>query len=300
MTTATSSTESFLFDEVTSAIAWLHALSYTPLYPLLVTQRPSDKYREQVALYGSLGTYSPVSEGAVATEMKPVQQYTKQFTHQEYKGKTPVTERVLQDEDWGYAQNIARMHGDAIIKTLDQNTASEFNGGWDTTTTADGLSLVNNSHTTETSASTFDNSITDALDYSGLDAGRQNLRNTQDDTGQYIDANLDALLVGTALETTALELIQSAMRPDNANMAANVFQGTMDLIVWNRFTKGDAYWYGFDKAKLMANSLMLMRIAPVMRNFGNVDSGTRYFGGYFRYTQGFVDWRGVVGSDGTA
>lgn len=298
MATATSVTHSLLFDEVTSYIAYEHTFNRSFIYPLLMEMRPSLKPREQEAAMSDLGLVSQVGETDVAPEDTPVPGYEKEFVHVEYKKKVPVSRRVYDDEEWGFVSNLGMQLGVAAGKTFDANCAALWNGAASTTLTSDGLSLANNSHTTKVDSTTFDNYITQSLSVEGARLMRKQFRDMKDSRNQPMDANFDTVLVPTALEDAALVISRSADNPNTASRATNIYQG-LDVIVWNRLSIGDAFWFGIDMELLHMHALMYIRKAPEFYAFADPDSGIRHQAVYFRYSHGFTDWRGVVMSDGT-
>jgi len=298
--TVNSDTVSYLFDRTLTSIAFDFMRRYTPVYPLLVDTRPSDGPYEKEGGFGGLGLFEEHNEEQDATEDSPAQQHKVTFVHGEFKKKTRVSRRVYDDEDWGYVRNLAMGYGRAGAQTFDANIATLFNGGFTTTMIPSGsgqTALFSNTINNIDSTYSYDNLITNAFGVEGVRQMQQNIRDQTDYVGQPTEDSLDTILLPTDLEEAGLEVVRSDMRPDNANMARNVYFGVVQAIIWNRLTSATA-WMGWDSDALMRNSVQYIRVPPEFYGDGNVETGHRIFGGYFRKSNGFVDGRGMCGSTG--
>lgn len=299
MSTATTVTESLLLGEFLTSVSWEEFERRRYVYPLVTRSMPSTKPREEMGIITGLGTFDAVTEEQAAPEDKPETQWSKTFSHTEYKKKTGLTRRLLDDLDWPYMQQLASYYGSAASDTFDANTATLWNGAFSSTLAADGLSLANSAHLNKAGGNSQDNSITDVLGVEGVRVATELFDGLKDSRGNPMHAvTMDTLLVPKELREAALEIARSADRPDTTNRATNIYSGSFDVIVWNRLTTSTTAWFALNMSLLMQNSLMLVRVAPEFKTFGNPDTDIRYYGGYFRYSQGFLDWRGVVGSTG--
>ncbi len=299
MSTATTVTESMLLTEAITRISWEQFERGQYIFPLLCNAMPSDKGAEEMGIYSGMGVFEAVGETDVSPESKPAAQWSKTFTHVEFRLKTPMSRAFLADQKWNYFSRLGVYAGNAATNTFDADTATLWNGSFASTLTADGLTLVNDAHLNKAGGNSQDNAETAALGVEGLRLATKHFDDLKDSVGNPMHGiTLDKILVPTALKQDALELARANARPDTpAHNAPNLYQG-LGVIVWNRLTTSATAWWGLNDMLLMDNSILLVREPPEFKGWGNPDNDVTYYGGYFRKSQGFLDWRGVFGSTG--
>jgi hypothetical protein len=297
--TATTVTESVLFTEAITAISWERFERTNYVYPLLVNMMPTEKISETFGIYTGLNVFEQVTETQTSPEDAPVQQFTKAFTVSEFRKSTAMSRLMITTQQWNFFQQLGTYYGEAASDTFDVNTSALWNGAFTTTTAADGLSLCNSAHLNKDGANSQDNSITDVLGVEGVRVATKSFDDLKDSRGNPMHGvTLDRLLVPTALREAGMEIARSADRPDKAERATNIYSGEFEVITWNRLTTSSTAWFALNDNLLMQNSLMLILAPPEFKGWGNPDNDARYYGGYFAKSQGFLDWRGVVGSTG--
>jgi len=101
---------------------------------------------------------------------------------------------------------------------------------------------------------------------------------------KYVGANLAQVLCILALATRA--------EADDVN----VYQGTVDVIIWEYLTDTNA-WFSIDAELMSRNLFLFLRMA--LEFYGNRDWDTHVssVGGYTRFSFGPEDWRWVYGNN---
>jgi hypothetical protein len=114
--------------------------------------------------------------------------------------------------------------------------------------------------------------------------------------GDKMSVHPKLLVVPTDLEEVAWEMIRSTGKPDTANNNANMYNGMFDLVVWDFLTDTNA-WFMVDPRLMKLNLIWFQRIALEVFGDGNLFSGTRNIGGYYRAALGVRDWRWIYGNN---
>lgn len=300
--TMTTSTDSLLTDEVTSAIAFQASMSQNLVYPLVASMRPSSLSRERVGTYSPLSTMSEISEDTTSLPTQALKpEWSKDFVPVELAESTPVTRKLLDDQRWNLPVELGTAYGVMVADTFDQRMADLWNNAFGSTQTPDSVSLISDSHTNKDSSQTYDNLITTGL-ANGSDAiknAQQLMRDFKDAKGNPRGKQGNTMLVPNELEQHARELAMSERRPADATNAANIYMGTYDVIVWDRLTSA-VKWFWINIEQLRADLRIYMRVPPEFYGWVPNEALSRIFAAYMRYSQGFVDWRGVVGSTGAS
>ena len=109
------------------------------------------------------------------------------------------------------------------------------------------------------------------------------------------------LIVPPALEDTALRLLHSSQLPGtNHNDTNEYLKDKMQVVVLDYLgaTAGgnDKCWFLQDGNRHELN--FFWRVKPEFKNEEDFDTFVSKYRGYMRYSLGFSDWRGMVGSTG--
>ena len=123
------------------------------------------------------------------------------------------------------------------------------------------------------------------------------LRKQLDEAGMPIVARATQLVVHPDLEFTAKAIVNSILQSGTNNNDVNTIPN-IKVVVWDYLIndKGLTPWFIQDES--FENLLFLEREAAIFdseRKQGTMDY--RMFG-YARFAEGYVDWRGLVGSSG--
>jgi phage major head subunit gpT-like protein len=122
-------------------------------------------------------------------------------------------------------------------------------------------------------------------------------RKTVDEAGKLIQIKPDTLIVSPANEFLAMELIKTAQKPGTDLNDINSLMGKFKILVWDFLTDDDA-WFLLDSKRHELN--FFWRVKPEFKHVEDFDTLVAKYRGYMRYSFGYSDWRGIVGSPGIA
>jgi hypothetical protein len=306
----TSSNMSFLLDEVVSGIAYESFMMEPLMMPALYSVRPSSRRRERLASFGGLRPYQAKTAMSAPATGAIVQQAEKDFVHTAYAQQVPIERELLDDQDFGLLEDIGRQLGTQASYSMDLLAMAVFNDAFDGVTYTDqfGLSLCNSAHLNADSGNSQDNSGTSALSMSSVKSTRTAMRNFTNHAGDAMSVQPDALLIPVDLEEDAWEIVRSTGRPDTASRADNFYNGQFKLFVSPLLSTGfdaatigkagDANdWFMLDTRLMAQNLIWFQRIGLEIYGDGNLQTGTRTVGGYFRSSHGVRDWRFIYGHE---
>jgi hypothetical protein len=296
-----SQNNSYLLDEVVSAIAFESFQQEPLMVPSLFDIRASGRRRERTASFSGLSEFETKAELAAATEDQVENQFEKDFTHVAYAKKVPIARELIDDSEFGLVEDIGRQIGVMAAYTIENKCASVLRGAFGATLAEDGLSLCNGAHLNAAGGNSQSNSGTTALSMTSVKTTRTAMRKFLNYNGDLAGVRPDSLIIPTDLEESAWEIVNSTGgRPDNANNAANMYAGMFKLFVWDFLSTGVSggdvnNWFMADSRLMMQNQIMYLRTPLEIFGDGNLFTGTRNIGGYMRFSYGVRDWRWVYG-----
>lgn len=226
--------------------------------------------------------YETIESGLTAT-----------YTHKEYAKGIQVERKFIDDEMYNQIEKLPKSIARKGRATVEVTAAAVLNNAG-TTNGYDGVPLVSDSHPLVKSASLGDNSLGDApLNDVNLKAALLLARKTVDETGIIISGKPSKLIVPPDLEFTALTLLQSTLLVGSANNDKNVIQNRLSPVVLDYLT--NAYkWFTLDESLSELN--FFWRVRPEFNRETDTDTLIHKFLGYFRFSVGYSDWRGIIGS----
>lgn len=294
----TTNTMSYVLDEVVSAVAFETFYEDAFVFPLLYDVRTSMKRREGTASLGGIREYAEKTRGAEASEDTITQQFKKDFVHVSYGKSIPVERELVDDEEWGLLVDLGQQLGYMAAYTMEKKAAALFNDAFNGSTylAEDGLSICNDAHVNADSGNSQDNSFNSSLNFAGVKTVRTAMRKFTNYEGDKASVRPRLLVVPTDLEEEGWELTKSLGKPDTANNNLNIYNGMFDMLVWDFLTDTNA-WFMIDPRLMKMNLIWYQRIALEVFGDGNLFTGTRKIGGYFRASHGCRDWRWVGGSN---
>ena len=188
-----------------------------------------------------------------------------------------------------------------VFINCDQSSFTKDGKSYDWTLSADNVAFVSDSHTSVTGrCNTLDNKTTNALDGDNFQTAINTIGKFEDDNGNQGTYFGDTLVVGIDLVKPALELINSDGKATTANRDYNIYQGSMRLIVWNRFKQQSGKtgypWLLIDSESAKEDLYFLDRVKPEITDNRNWQTMTWEVGVYFRFAIGIYGWRWCVGN----
>jgi len=199
-------------------------------------------------------------------------------------------------------------------RTQDFNAFKIFRGAFTTTLSADGAALIG-AHTL-IGGGTTNNQIlsadigapTSVLSTSAFNIATKRLAEVKSQAGVPLQCVADVLLVPPALYQTARQIAVSALYPDNANNAVNVFSMDYQVKVYQSVFLGaagasdgsDTAWFVMDSKRHAVRRFVRQGIVTNLRDWGMSNNRTYYYQANFREEVFAPDYIGLVGALGTA
>ncbi|HJW75356.1 MAG TPA: hypothetical protein VJ787_06755 [Thermoleophilia bacterium] len=306
MALQTSGSMSYVLDESITSIALDTFFDETMLWPSLYSQRTSSARREGSATVGSLGKFTPKTPGANADEDVLVQEFQKYFVHQAF-GKTVPIDRELYDDardgkSFDFIQQYGSQLGMSAAYTMEDYAAAVLRDAFAGVTykAADGLSLCNAAHVNADGGNSQSNTGTSAFTLDAVNTTRIAMRKFKNSRGLLQSVRPNLLIGPPELEQSMWEVVRSTGKPNTANRADNFWNGMFGLYIWDFLSTGvdggDVNNWFMADSRLMAQSLLwYWRVGLEVYGDGNLFSGTRRVGAYYRASHGVVDWRFIFG-----
>lgn len=297
-------TNTVLEDALPAIDAVLHETQgrYPEVRPLVFDVRKSNRSIEQVAEITGLGPFVESGEGEDLITDSPEQAFTKTYTHAKYRLGFQYSTEALEDlkfrEIKQQSKNLMRSAQD----TRETLAAAVINGGH-SDTGPDGEALFSASHPLVKAGGVQSNLIASAdLDVPSLMDMLTLFRNWKTHSGIPAKLVPVTLLIPTALEFVAAEILRGDMRSDTPNHTINALKQRVGLpafqniLIWTYLTDTDQWqvlaspedtglaWY--DRKKLEVKAWQENR------------SDSAVVAGRMRFAVGYDNWMGIASSPG--
>lgn len=238
----------------TSALPWLRRVVesgtkrrpewFQQVFKMETTDRPFEQYTS----IAKFGTFVETDEGAAVTYDSAIQGFDSTITPLQYALGFKVSKIAMDDDKIGPIRNMASDLGWGWTESRNIYTADIFNNGYTSGFNGpDGVVLFSASHLHE-DGSTFRNTLSTAADFSisSFRSAMIDFRNFRDGRGKRLSLMPETIMVPPDGYFDVAEVIESDMRPDNANMAKNVsrgfFGGTpLNILINDYLTDTDAW-----------------------------------------------------------
>jgi phage major head subunit gpT-like protein len=224
------------------------------------------------------------------------------YTHEEFAEGFMVERKYIDDEQYRIIEKMPADLARAGRYKVETDAATIFNDGFSNTgydskaLFAADHPLLNTSVTTPAGLTgACSNLITGALSDTKLKEATNLMRKTCDEAGKLIQLKPDRLVVPPDLEWLALELVKSARKVGTGDNDINTLMGRFSVEVWDFLDDSDA-WFIMDSNRHALN--FFWRNRPEFAREKDFDTFVHKYSGYMRYSYGYSDWRGVVGSTG--
>jgi hypothetical protein len=228
----------------------------------------------------------------------------KTFSVVNYAKSIDISKNLMDDDQHSTIDMMIRKFARNARLTRDKNAFNQYNLGFTTVTTNDGVALFSSSHTT-LSGATVDNLETGTLTESNLDTLFQSLINqkTQDGTlGGHVPA---ILLVPTALFKKACEITKSTLKQGTANNDLNYYSELFPgLQVFHSPFLGANYG-GSDSAYFLLSQDHSMKrwvrqdIQTALIPWQSQRNNNYIYKAEYREVVGPISFEGMVASNGT-
>lgn len=270
-------------------------------YTQLFTVDSMNKKTETVPHFGGFGKWASNTEGNTINEDKMSQGETATFEAVRYDKGYSLTWELVQDDQYNKFKNVknglgvggsAQGLGRGLRVTIEEACANIINNGF-SNVGYDGVSLFNNSHPLIDSDLTCDNLITGAISDENVKAALTLLRGHVDEAGLKIEAKGDILFAAANKEWDVYTILKSnnvaGALINDKNVLPNLKPVIMDYLT-------DNIWGVKDSA--FQNLTFLWREKPWFDAQPIPKTVDWFVFGYARFDEGYVDYRGIVASQG--
>lgn len=246
------------------------------------------------------------TEGGMYTRVE-VENIRKQtYIHSLFKGEIKITQEMIEDGKYRLIYNGVKHLARAAARTVERRVAQALYNAFSSTTSPDGQPVFA-SHTLANPLAgrptTFANNFTGKLTAPNLKTMRIAGRKTLDEHGSISPRKYKKLIVPSALEYAADQLMApaSAGEPGTANNDQNVAGKGMQVVVndWleEAPTNADTTFYLQDPDE--HQFMFFWRVKPQQNKVIEESSGDLLYRVRMRFSVGYSDYRGMAASIGT-
>lgn len=291
---------SYVSSEVIGTFAFDEFFQAPGMMPMLFEQKMSASHREVSGSMSGLGDFQVKQPLASPSTSDPTQQFDKEFIHAAYSLESSVARETVDDQRFPFFQEFGLKIGQSAQRTTEKLGARVFNNAFTTTYGAaeDGLALCHTAHLNADGGNSQGNDGSTAFSNEAVTLTRTLMRAFTDYSGNVIEIEPDAIMVSNSSDNEAklFEVLRSNQTPDNANNAANFNQGRYQGYVW-RYLTDTNNWFMMDTRLRALNLFWYWRIVLEIFGDGDLFTGRRRVGGYFRSSHGAKDWRWIYGHE---
>ena len=217
------------------------------------------------------------------------------YVHKEFAQGFMVERKFVDDEQYNVINKMPKDLARAGRYKVETDACSLLSGGF-TNTGYDSKPLFSASHSL-LSGGSCSNLVTGELNQENLQKAILLMKNIKDEAGKKVVFKADTLVIPPALEFRAIELLNSTNQPDGELNNINSIKGKLKIVVLD-FLTTDTEWYVMDSSRHELN--FFWRVRPEFKREEDFDTLVSKYRGYMRYSYGYSDWRGIVGSKGTS
>jgi len=238
--------------------------------------------------------YAKISDGGDVT-----------YKHKAFTKGFMIGRELYDDEKYGQMKKMAKALARAGRAKVERDAITVLTKGFKGEVGAfkgrDGLELFHDAHTLVDSEKTCSNLMTGALTEANLKRAIQMMAEQLDEAGGLIQMKATKLIIPPALEDTARRLLHSAQLPGTELNDTNEYlRDRLQIVVMDYLAEiaggSDTMWFLQDGSRHELN--FFWRVKPEFKNEEDFDTFVAKYRGYMRYSYGFSDWRGMVGSKG--
>lgn len=226
------------------------------------------------------------------------------YRHKAFTKGFMIGRELYDDEKYGQMKKMAKALARAGRAKVERDAISVLLKGF---SESDGFKgrdekpLFHAEHTLVDSTKKCSNMMTEELSETSLKKAIQMMASQLDEAGNLIQMKATKLIVPPALEDTAIRLLRSTQLPGTNNNDTNAYlKDRMEIVVMDYLGAvaggSDKVWYVQDGSRHELN--FFWRVKPEFKNEEDFDTFVAKYRGYMRYSYGFSDWRGMIGSTG--
>jgi phage major head subunit gpT-like protein len=263
-------------------------------YSKIYNVQNSNKAIETDLRMGGFGLFRKKDSLGSVNYQEPTATQPIQYIHEEYAEGFIVERKLVDDEQYNQISKMSKSLGMAARASVETSAATIFENAF-TAVGYDGQPLISDAHPRLSGSGTDSNKITGALNETNLKLALQLARDTRNEAGIRIQVMPKLLIVPPELEFVATELVESGQKPDTNYNNINSLRGRLKVFVWDYLTSPTA-WFLLDPNVAELNFFWRKRLE--FKNTQDFDTHAAKYQAYMRYSVGYSDWRGLVGSAG--
>lgn len=253
----------------------------------------STRMKETDFMVAELGLFVQKPEGAPIQTDSIEPSFHKDFLHVTWARGVEVTMEAIEDDQDNIMADQAKALGYSARQTVELLAANAwFNLAFTTETSADGQSVYSTTHNTS-GGFTISNRLAVDLGSAGLQAASTLFSDLVSEKGHKIRMEPQRLIVPTALQWVARELVESLNKPHEMSNTTNVMKGLARFV--SHYISLPTSWFLWGaQSQIKAKWYWRKRPTPVKDTRYSNQSGLT--GMLFRCSQGTSDFRGLVGA----
>ena len=266
----------------------------------------SSRSIEQTTEMAGLGLFDQVAEAENVRYDVGVPAFPKTYKHLQFALGFQISRIMVDDDRFGIINKLATDLGKSAYESKELDAVSVFNNGFTAGAFAgpDGKALFATDHPLVKSGGVQTNTLAVAadLDISSIELALSDFRQMKDHTGKRIRVEPKKLIIPTALEFSASEILNSPMRSDTANHAVNAFKhrvgmsGFEEIFLWPFLSDPDAWFIAADPSDTELRWYDREKFSTAHET--HFDSRSIKTAGWQRYSYGFSAPWGLYGSPG--
>ena len=240
--------------------------------------------------------YAKISDGGDVT-----------YKHKAFTKGFMIGRELYDDEKYGQMKKMAKALARAGRAKVERDAITVLTKGFKGTSGAfkgrDQKELFHDAHTlVDCSSKTCSNIVEGALSRETLKEGLKLMRTQLDEAGNLIQMKATKLIIPPALEDEARRILHSTQIDGTNNNDTNEYlrSAGLEIVVMDYLGEeaggSDTMWFLQDGSRHELN--FFWRVKPEFKNEEDFDTFVAKYRGYMRYSYGFSDWRGMVGSKG--
>jgi hypothetical protein len=262
----------------------------------------SDKKYEEYVEETGFGLAPVKTESASISYDTDAQGYISRLTNVTYGLGAKVSQEAIEDNQYF---SVARKKSAKLARSMRQTKENVFanilNRGFNSSFTGgDGKELLATDHPTLDGTQSNKLAVSADLSEASLEDLLTLVRGMKDSRGLRIQAKGMMLIVPPELEFVATRIVKSTLQSGTANNDTNAMRelGMLPegIVVWDYLTDADAF---FIKTDVPEGLIRQERRALSLEQDNDFDTSNACMKATERYTAGWADWRGIVGSPGS-
>jgi len=268
------------------------------IYDKVFKVNSSSKAEEKIGQVNSFGLLAEKKEGTPIEYDSLTDGYTSNAVHTTYALGFRVTEETIDDEQFAVAKKGQEKLVRSGLITTETIAGAPYNNAFNSAyPICDGKELCATNHTS-TYGVTGRNELSTPADLSAtaLKQAITDLESTTDSRGKIVNLQANILMVPTALQWKASELIKSTLSPETNYNAVNSIQTKGLQIVINPYLTDSDAWFLLDTAQY--EMLFFWRKHLTHSTTEHFDTSDLLVKVSQRCSTVAGDWRGVFGTPG--